>query len=577
MLWVDRLGGLDELPLVLLLMCIHGLVIIRLHKVRDASGCSRVEHLLAVLTLLRHHLLMLLLLLLELVVESLELSTLAWLTWWKDCVNVLTKRYFGTEAIHLVVIGVTWHAERRNLSFLLRLWLTAGRELVEVRRLLGTFVVTSILIVIANRVTLKFVDSTSNWFDLNGMLFHSLVYHHFVASTLWCGWIWITVHAHELLFVTVGRPLTRGTLLGQGLITATQSWRSTIVTVSHHLEVVGFATELASTQVFGLILDNNLLKQVVFLIDVLFHHWLALPGPRVAVLRQIHIVLGWSFHIWIQIFQVNLVVILVLKRVQTAIGALLKKELTQVGRWNEVVCLGMERATALVGGIALLALVQAWLSILTATFFAHSKGTSFWAINALCIDRFLGDLAAMNILERVLGVWLLEIPSILVHAWGSLTELHCLLVTTMTRFHSYLRGDHVLRRALRILSRFTSLGELGVIHRLLVAEILSSHQVHVCHSRYSLAHRTHLSDLACSWLLVQRVLVLIWSHRGSWLGRFASATTVTVSSLVVVLVLVIFILSNSLCLLLSISLDELLDFRLAQVVEPWLSKGLGCR
>jgi len=45
--------------------------------------------------------------------------------------------------------------------------------------------------------------------------------------------------------------------------------------------------------------------------------------------------------------------------VQTAIGALLKKELTQVGRWNEVVCLGMERATALVGGIALLALVQA--------------------------------------------------------------------------------------------------------------------------------------------------------------------------------------------------------------------------
>ena len=260
MLWVDRLGGLDELPFLLLLRCIHGLVIIRLHKVRDASGCSRVEHLLAVLTLLRHHLLMLLLLLLELVVESLELSTLAWLTWGEDCVNVLTKRYFGTEAIHLVVIGVTWHAERRNLSFLLRLWLTAGRELVEVRRLLGTFVVTSVLIVIANRVTLKFVDSTSNWFDLNGMLFHSLVYHHFVTSTLWCGWIWITVHAHELLFVTVGRPLTRGTLLGQGLITATQSWRSTIVTVSHHLEVVGFATELTSTQVFGLILNNNLLE-----------------------------------------------------------------------------------------------------------------------------------------------------------------------------------------------------------------------------------------------------------------------------------------------------------------------------
>ena len=70
----------------------------------------------------------------------------------------------------------------------------------------------------------------------------------------------------------------------------------------------------------------------------------------------------------------------------------------------------------------------------------------------------------------------------------------------------------MLWRALRILSRFTSLRELGVIDSLLVAEILTTtvNQVHVCHSLNGLAHLTHRSDnLVGSGLLVQRVLVLV--------------------------------------------------------------------
>ena len=79
----DRLGGLlatrHELTaryVTVVVLLHHLLVVVRLHEVGDTAARPRIQHLLAVLAVLRHHLVMLLLLLLKLVVEGLELGAL---------------------------------------------------------------------------------------------------------------------------------------------------------------------------------------------------------------------------------------------------------------------------------------------------------------------------------------------------------------------------------------------------------------------------------------------------------------------------------------------------------------------
>lgn len=57
-------------------MLVHHVLVVRLHEVGDATSASAVEHLLAILAVLGHHVVMLLLLLFQFVVEGLELGTL---------------------------------------------------------------------------------------------------------------------------------------------------------------------------------------------------------------------------------------------------------------------------------------------------------------------------------------------------------------------------------------------------------------------------------------------------------------------------------------------------------------------
>ena len=86
--WIDVL---DELVAVSVLLD-HLLVVVGLHEVGNARCAgSRVQHLLAVLAVLSHHLMVLLFLLLQLVVESLELSTLV-VRSREDGVDVLAER-----------------------------------------------------------------------------------------------------------------------------------------------------------------------------------------------------------------------------------------------------------------------------------------------------------------------------------------------------------------------------------------------------------------------------------------------------------------------------------------------------
>lgn len=88
-------------------MLSHHILIVRLHEVGDGAACPRVQHLLAILTVLSHHLMVLLLFLLELVVEGLKLGALIAGPRREHRVNVLTQGHLRTESIHLVVVAVS--------------------------------------------------------------------------------------------------------------------------------------------------------------------------------------------------------------------------------------------------------------------------------------------------------------------------------------------------------------------------------------------------------------------------------------------------------------------------------------
>jgi hypothetical protein len=173
---VDRLSGIHVLATVDIL---NLRVVVRLHEVRDATTSSRVQHLLAVLAVLGHHVVMLLLLLLELVVESMELGGLT-TTRGEHRVDVLAEGDLWAEPVHLVVKATScWHPHRSRFLLLL----AARWELVEVWRLLNHALIISLNIVLADRVSLELVESAGDRFDLDRQ-FEYWVGHHFVAVAL---------------------------------------------------------------------------------------------------------------------------------------------------------------------------------------------------------------------------------------------------------------------------------------------------------------------------------------------------------------------------------------------------------
>ena len=126
-----RLARLHELPSAVL---VHHILVVRLHEIGYAATRSRIQHLLAVLAVLSHHLVMLLLLL-ELVVEGLELGALVVGPRREHSVYVLTQGHLWTESVHLVVVAVgrQTHVVQATAPFWL---LCTSRELVKVGSLL---------------------------------------------------------------------------------------------------------------------------------------------------------------------------------------------------------------------------------------------------------------------------------------------------------------------------------------------------------------------------------------------------------------------------------------------------------
>ena len=107
-----------------------------------------------------------------------------------------------------------------------------------------------------------------------------------------------------------------------------------------------------------------------------------------------------SFHVWIQILQIDLVVVLILKSMQAAVWSLLKEELAQVRGRDEVVSLRVEgvRATTLIWAVPL-TLVQTGLTVGATAFFTNTQRAAFGTIDTLIvnIDGFFTNLAAMDV------------------------------------------------------------------------------------------------------------------------------------------------------------------------------------
>ena len=161
----------------------HLRVVVGLHKVRYAATGSWVEHLLAVLAVLGHHLVVLLLLLLELVVECMELGGLTTARG-EHRVDVLAEGDLWAEPVHLVVKATPcWHPHPTSVLLLL----AACWELVEVGCLLDhSHLAINLNVVLADRISLELVEAAGNRLDLDGQ-FKRWVDHHFVAVALRSG------------------------------------------------------------------------------------------------------------------------------------------------------------------------------------------------------------------------------------------------------------------------------------------------------------------------------------------------------------------------------------------------------
>ncbi len=499
---------------------------------------------------------MLLFLLLQLVVKCLELATLIALITRKHRVDVLAERYFGAESIHLlVIIRVSRHSKGWDCSLSL---LGAGREFIKVGSLLHHATVSSFVlvarthVVLTDRISLHLVDGLNlHW------QFDALIDANLVSISLRSGRVGVPIHAHKLLS-SVCRPLTGGTLFGKSLVATSKRRRTTIIAVSHHLEVdLTIRTQLAPTQILCLVFNNHFFEQVVFLVDVLFTYRLgSLVASSFLVLA--HISGLNSLNIWIQIFKVDFVAVFIFKGVQTSVRPLFQQKLGQVAGRNKVVSLRMEGwSLSIIAWFAWLSFLVAIFSVLGASLFVHAQSIRINTPISL-VTRSFRNLAAVHVLVLV-WIWLLEIASILIHI-ARLAELHSLCVASMTRFHSNLWWDEVLGRVFGLLSWLVALVEFGVVDCLLVSHIWGAwHYIHICHSRSNLAHLAHRTNLIVHHALLLQGVLIVRSHRCPRFGWLSAFATIAIS----VFVLVLLGLSCSLRLSLTISNNKLINFSLS--------------
>ena len=495
------------------------------------------------------------LLLFQLVVERLELLALVGVAQavvrGEHVVDVLAEGHLGAESIHqvrrcVIVTVASCQVLQPNIAVTGVAFSLRVRELIEVWCIVLLGLSASS---IPHRVSLKLVEATGNALDLWWQL-KPTTNHNLVSIPLRRGWIRVSVHANMVLDAN---PKIGWGLLPQSLLVAHRrlahgvvvDWAEIAIAHERHLVTHHVVAHLASTQVLCLILNYHLLEQVVLFI--LLDHWL-LGGGAAWPIGSISC-LALSFDIWIQILQVDLVAILVFEGVQAAIGALLEQELTQVGRWDEVV------------GLRVKVLRVRHLGSLSSVLLATSDGVRISSVHLAGIGMVWllthSNLTAMDIL--VFGLGLLHVASILVHRWLSLVRnvkihhlalLHANLAWNDAAWGSlHVAFDGVLRLVLIVLPNFWAC-------------------IQILHSRNHLTHLRHGSNLVDGWtVLVQGVLVVVGPHGGTRFGWLTSAAPFmpTLSRLLVRMLVRYHLLLQ---LLLLVGLYLFFNFRFSNFIEP---------
>lgn len=113
---------------------------------------------------------------------------------------------------------------------------------------------------------------------------------------------------------------------------------------------MGVTAQLGASQIFSFVLHNHLFEQVILFVPCLLIHLLGAWGLT-SFLRR--------FHVIVQVFEINLVTVLVFKGMQTSIRALFEQELTQVRRRDKVVRLWLVAAAITVVALPLLPIILA--------------------------------------------------------------------------------------------------------------------------------------------------------------------------------------------------------------------------
>ena len=224
------------------------------------------------------------------------------------------------------------------------------------------------------------------------------------------GWgVGVSIHAYQMVLTSEAWWALFSEGLVVGLAHSLAVSRNIAALESH------FVTKLRSSQVFGLILYNDLVEKVIFLVEVLFAERLHGVALFVWVFAHSTTVLG----VWIQVFQIDFVTVFVFKGVQTTVWSLFEQELAKITWRDKVVGLWLELFITILTPLTSIALNGAFLLVCPYGAPICTIDAACGANNALLVlIRLFVNLTTVHIL--VLWIRLLQVARVglVMLGWG---------------------------------------------------------------------------------------------------------------------------------------------------------------
>ena len=370
----------------------------------------------------------------------------------------------------------------------------------------------------------------------------------------------VSIHAYQMVLTSEAwwALLSEGLVVG---LTHSLAVSRNIAALEGH-----FVTKLRSSQVFGLILYNDLVEKVIFLVEVLFAKRLHGVALFVWVFAHSTAMLG----VWIQVFQIDFVTVFVFKGVQATVRSLFEQELAKVTWRDKVVGLWLELFITILAPLTSVTLDSAFLLVCPYGAPISTIDAACGANNALLVlIRLFVNLTTVHIL--VLWIRLLQVARVglVMLGWG------WKLVEFLVLLHAYLGGNHGSRSVLDAILQVV----LRIVYILLLSHVWAVPMSHVGPAHRHLANCTDRSDLIDGRaIVVVGMGGVVWPHGGPRFGGFSSMaiTGLWVTS-IVVWSMDLSLHDSFLLFKLAMSSYQLVDFRLSYLIKPWLSQAVYCR